>query len=88
MPGGFLQGVQCPQLVEVKLPVRGRTHQPRLQEGGPLLLQGPCAPDISLADGKRILAVSPAWPAGLPALTAVGFCTLQMRATRATTFSV
>lgn len=62
VPGDVLQGVQCSQLVEVELPVRGRAHQPSLQECGPLLLQGPRTPHISLADGKGTLVVSPAQP--------------------------
>lgn len=87
VPRGLLQRVQCLQLVEVELPVGGRAHQPRLQERGPLPLQGPCTPHVSLADGKGALLVSPAKPAGLPGLTTAGLRTLQTRATRATTCS-
>lgn len=89
VPGGARQGVHRSQLVEVDLRVRGRAHQPRLQERRPLLLQGPCSPHVTLADGREPGLVS------LPGLRGCrrppprnsGTRTLQTRATRATTCS-
>lgn len=68
VPRGIPQGVQSLQLIEVELPVRGRAHQPCLQECGPLPLQGPRAPHVPLADSKGALLGRPAEPPGLPGL--------------------
>lgn len=47
-PVGAWQGEDCPQVVEGDVSLGERTHQPGLLEGGPLLLQGPGAPQITL----------------------------------------
>lgn len=37
------QGEDGPQVIKGDVALGERTHQPSLLEGGPLLLQGPCA---------------------------------------------
>lgn len=42
------QGEDGPQVIKGDVALGERTHQPSLLEGGPLLLQGPCATQVSL----------------------------------------
>lgn len=42
------QGEDGPQVIKGDVALGERTHQPGLLEGGPLLLQGPCATQVSL----------------------------------------
>lgn len=53
MPVVPTQGVDPLHPVEVQLLLRDGAHQPCLEEGGPPLLQGPGASDISLCGTKN-----------------------------------